>query len=92
MAKQLRIAGLVQGIGYRAAFAEQAHALRLSGWVRNRLDGAVEATVAGEAQAVQNIIDWAGHGPAGAQVRSVSVVEVDDALVTDGKFHIRPTA
>jgi acylphosphatase len=92
MANQLRIAGLVQGIGYRAAFAEQAHALKLSGWVRNRLDGSVEATIAGEAQALQNIIDWAGHGPAGAQVRSVSVVEVDDALVTDGKFHIRPTA
>ncbi|WP_332776592.1 acylphosphatase [Polaromonas sp.] len=92
MAKHLRIAGLVQGIGYRAAFAAQAHALKLSGWVRNRLDGSVEATVAGDALALENIIDWAGHGPAGAQVRSVSVVEVDDALVTDGKFHIGPTA
>ncbi|HEY3047938.1 MAG TPA: acylphosphatase [Polaromonas sp.] len=92
MAKHLRIVGLVQGIGYRAAFAEQAHALKLSGWVRNRLDGSVEATVAGEALALKHIIDWAGHGPAGAQVRTVSVVEVDDALVTDRTFHIWPTA
>ena len=91
MATRLRITGLVQGVGYRAAFAAQAQALQLSGWVRNRLDGSVEATVAGQPQAVKRIIAWAEHGPTAAQVRCVAVTEVDDALATEGKFHILPS-
>lgn len=91
MATRLRITGLVQGVGYRAAFASQAHALRLYGWVRNRCDGSVEAAVAGQAQAIQHLIAWAEHGPVGAQVRSVAVTEIDDGSVTDGEFRILPT-
>ncbi|NMM26326.1 MAG: hypothetical protein HHJ12_03305 [Glaciimonas sp.] len=37
--------------------------------MRNRLDGSVEASVAGETQALTHIIAWAKHGPAGAQVQ-----------------------
>ena len=92
MAKHLRITGRVQGVGYRATFARQALALGLSGWVRNRLDGSVEARVAGDAQALKRIIAWAKHGPAGAQVSSVAVTEIDDGVVTDGEFRILPTA
>ena len=91
MAKQLRITGRVQGVGFRATFAWQARALSLSGWVRNRGDGSVEAGVAGDPQALQHIVTWARHGPAGAQVRSVAVTEIDDALVADGEFQILPT-
>ncbi|NMM36594.1 MAG: acylphosphatase [Glaciimonas sp.] len=90
MAKNMHIAGLVQGVGYHAAFTTQARALKLSGWVRNRLDSSVEASVAGETQALKDIIAWAEHGPAGAQVLSVVVSEVDDGLVTDGEFRILP--
>lgn len=92
MATHLRITGRVQGIGYRAGFAAQARALKLSGWVRNRLDGSVEARIAGQAQALEHIIAWAEHGPAGAQVHSVAVTEIDDGLVTDCEFQILPTA
>ena len=94
MAKHLRITGLVQGVGYRATFARQARAFGLSGWVRNRQDGSVEATVTGGAQALARIIAWAGHGPAGAQVRSVAVTEMDDGdddLAPDGEFRILPS-
>ena len=91
MAKHLHISGRVQGVGYRATFERQARTLGLSGWVRNRLDGAVEARVAGDAQALKRIIAWAKHGPAGAQVHSVLVTEIDDGLVTDGEFQILPT-
>lgn len=92
MAKNMRIVGLVQSVGYRVAFTEQAHALKLSGWVRNRVDGSVEASVVGETQALKHIIAWAEHGPADAQVRCVAVTEVDDGLVTDGEFRILSTA
>jgi acylphosphatase len=56
MAKHLRIAGIVQGVGYRASFEAQARALGLSGWVRNRRDGSVEAMVSGDAQAIEKMI------------------------------------
>lgn len=36
--------GEVQSIGYREACARRARALDVDGWVRNRLDGLVEAT------------------------------------------------
>jgi acylphosphatase len=86
MAKHLRIVGIVQGVGYRASFEAQARALRLSGWVRNRVDGSVEAMVSGEAEALGKIIDWARRGPRAARVDGVSVADVDDALVLQGEF------
>ena len=91
MAKQLNIAGIVQGVGYRAAFHAEATALGLSGWVRNRRDGSVEATVCGDAQALDAIIAWARRGPAGAKVSQVSVNTVDDAAAPLGTFEIWPT-
>lgn len=91
MAKHLHIVGVVQGVGYRAAFAREADALKLSGWVRNRNDGSVEATVSGPTDTVNRIIDWARHGPPGAQVRAVSVFDAADPDTAAGPFAILPT-
>ncbi|HEY8101422.1 MAG TPA: acylphosphatase [Burkholderiaceae bacterium] len=91
MAKHLIITGIVQGVGYRASFMYQARAQHLSGWVRNRFNGSVEAIVSGDAQAVQAIIDWAWRGPSSAQVSDVVVIDVDDALVSDEEFEMRAT-
>ncbi len=91
MAKHLRINGRVQGVGYRASFERQALALKLSGWVRNRLDGSVEAQVQGNADDLERIIAWARRGPASAQVREVVVTEVDDGATPEGLFEMLPT-
>ena len=45
---RLSITGRVQGVGYRDWLVETAQRLRLSGWVRNRLDGSVEAVIVGD--------------------------------------------
>jgi acylphosphatase len=50
-----------------------AQRLGVAGWVRNRRDGSVEAVVAGNAEQVAAMIDWARHGPAGAAVEHVAV-------------------
>jgi acylphosphatase len=49
--------------------------LGLNGWVRNRLDGSVEALVNGPADAVQALIDWARCGPELARLDGVAVTE-----------------
>lgn len=72
---RLEIRGRVQGVGYRWTMAEQAKQHKLRGWVRNRLDGSVEAVVAGAATEVQRLIDWARRGPDAAFVTSVDVFE-----------------
>lgn len=88
---RLTIAGRVQGVGYRAAFAERARALGLAGWVRNRRDGAVEAEVAGEALALDAIVAWAKRGPPAAEVASVAVEQVAAQAAPVGDFKILPT-
>jgi len=87
----LRITGRVQGVYYRASTVQQAQALALRGWVRNRLDGSVEALVTGPADAVQTLIEWAQRGPAMARVDRVEVQEaLGAAEVLDG-FEQRET-
>lgn len=91
MAKHLIISGVVQGVGYRVSFDAQARALQLSGWVRNRREGTVEALVAGDPAALETIVAWARRGPPGARVDQVMVNDTDDAqLKTDG-FQVLPT-
>ena len=71
--RHLVITGYVQGVGYRASMVMAARSRGITGWVRNRRDGSVEAMIAGGAEAVASMIDWARHGPAGAEVTHVAV-------------------
>jgi acylphosphatase len=70
---KLVISGWVQGVYFRASARDVAYAQRLSGWVRNRMDGTVEAVVEGEKAAVQAFIAWCQNGPPGAEVTEVQV-------------------
>ena len=74
-AKRLVIAGRVQGVGYRVWMAQKARALGLSGWVRNRGDGQVEALIAGDVAAVEELSRACRRGP-----RLAEVVSIDEEL------------
>jgi acylphosphatase len=65
-------AGRVQGVGFRAATQRKALALGLSGWVRNREDGAVEGLVSGaEEVLLHEFQEWLALGPPAARVDRV---------------------
>lgn len=69
----LVIHGLVQGVYFRDSMRSEAQNLSISGWVRNRSDGAVEAVVQGKPDCVDAIVRWARRGPQYAQVESIEI-------------------
>lgn len=75
--KHLRIHGRVQGVYFRESMRLQALQLGVTGWVRNRGDGTVEATVQGETSRVEQMIEWARRGPPAAAVERVEVSDAD---------------
>ena len=89
MVKHLQISGRVQGVGFRYHMCRVARELGVTGWVRNRRDGSVEAMAEGAPDAVEKIIAWARRGPGHAVVTAVEINEGNgsyehfDALPTD---------
>jgi acylphosphatase len=66
--------GRVQGVFFRDTCRRLAWAHRVSGWVTNRDDGAVEAVFEGEPSAVQALVNWTRHGPPQARVTKLEVI------------------
>ena len=81
------VRGDVQGVGFRLAAAERARARGISGFVRNRGDGAVEAAFEGEPEAVDALVDWSRRGPRGARVDEIEIEA--EAPQQDAGFRIR---
>lgn len=76
--KRLMIRGAVQKIGFRVWVEREALALGLKGWVRNRVDGAVEVVISGAPDAVEKMIERCWQGP------PLAKVEVDRHAGSDG--------
>lgn len=87
--RRLRIYGRVQGVAYRAWTVATARSLGVSGWVRNRRDGSVEALVAGAGPDVAALIERCRHGPPAARVDRVEESDASPEAI-DG-FEARPT-
>ncbi len=70
------VSGRVQGVSYRAAAVTEARRLGITGWVRNRDDGAVELEAEGPATAVGALLVWCEQGPPAANVINIAVEEL----------------
>ena len=81
------IRGRVQGVSFRAWTEEEATRRGLSGWVRNREDGAVEAEFSGPAGAVEDMISACRRGPPAARVDDIETEAVDPPA-DDGEFRV----
>lgn len=90
MIRRIRVTGRVQGVWFRGWTADEAQALRLDGWVRNRRDGSVEILTKGPDAAIAELVRRCHEGPAAARVDRVEVEEADEAVPAG--FEQRPTA
>ncbi|MGC6329157.1 acylphosphatase [Rhizorhabdus sp. FW153] len=89
VARRVRITGKVQGVWFRAWTVQQATELGLDGWVRNRLDGSVEALVSGAPAKVEAFIERCHSGSPASRVDRVEV-EGTPGIVAAG-FTQKPT-
>jgi acylphosphatase len=81
-AVRVLVFGLVQGVFFRVSARNEALRLGLTGWVRNRRDGSVEAFFQGPPEAVERAVAWCRRGPTGARVETVEVSETPP----DGRY------
>ena len=78
-ARRAVVRGRVQGVWFRASTAERAAALGLRGRAENRPDGSVLVVAAGEAAALDRLVEWLHRGPPMARVDAVDVEAIDPA-------------
>lgn len=84
--------GRVQGVGFRAWTQHQAELHGLTGWVRNRRDGSVEAVFSGPGNLVEATLKACGQGPRGSMVERVETVEDGKAMAGPfERFEVRET-
>lgn len=81
------VSGRVQGVFFRDTARRRAEAAGVSGWIRNRPDGAVEAVLEGEPERVEEMVEFCRHGPSRAEVAKVEVIEEEPEGLTG--FEVR---
>jgi len=77
IARHWVIRGSVQGVGFRDWMVRAATRIGVRGWVRNRVDGVVEAVVAGEPEALDDLLRLCRRGPPLASVAAIDVAAAD---------------
>jgi len=75
VARRVVVHGRVQGVFFRDSTRRRAASRGVTGWVRNRPDGTVEALFEGEPEAVDALVAFVREGPRGAVVERVEVAE-----------------
>jgi len=82
------VEGRVQGVFFRAYTRDEAIRLGLSGWVRNRLDGSVEAIIEGEKISVEKMLQWLNQGSPNSIVEKIHATE-ETPVEENNAFEVR---
>ncbi len=82
--------GRVQGVGFRYFVYDQALALGITGWVRNRRDGSVEVLAEGKRSTLDYFMSGLRQGPRSSMVLGVRPVW-NPATEQYTDFQILPT-
>ncbi|TFH22454.1 acylphosphatase [Candidatus Bathyarchaeota archaeon] len=69
----LLVSGRVQGVYFMQSTLLEAQNLGANGWVRNLMDGRVEAVFEGEEPAVKTLVNYCRQGPPAARVNNLEV-------------------
>ena len=72
--RRVSVRGHVQGVFFRETTRRRAVTAGIAGWVANTPEGAVEAVLEGEREAVEAVVAFMREGPRGARVDWVDVV------------------
>ena len=81
------IFGRVQGVFFRMETKNTADSYGVTGWVRNRSDGSVEAVLEGDKQNVKRVLEWCKRGPNFSKVEKVNV-QWEDCIKGHNMFEI----
>jgi acylphosphatase len=87
--RRLAITGRVQNVFYRDWLTEQAQGIGITGWVRNRADGSVEAMVSGSSEMIEAIVAKARQGSPASRVADVAVEDAPEQVFE--RFEKKPT-
>jgi len=92
LTRRVVIEGFVQGVGYRDFARRVALRRRISGWVRNRTDGTVEALISGPPADIEAVLAEFKRGPRGARIAAVRLTEPRSGDEFEpGSFVVRAT-
>lgn len=84
------VEGRVQGVGFRYFVKENAHFLRLTGWVRNRWDDTVEVSAEGDRADLEKLLAAIRRGSGSSWVENLKI-DWEEYQGEFGGFTIRPT-
>ena len=92
LTRRVVIEGFVQGVGYRDYARRVALRRRISGWVRNRTNGTVEALLCGSPGDIEAVLAELRRGPRGARITAVRLAEPRSSDEFEpGSFVVRAT-
>ena len=75
----IKISGKVQGVFFRASAKEIADKLKITGWVKNTLEGDVEIVAEGSSESIEEFLEWCKKGPPKAFVSHLNFTETESA-------------
>ncbi len=82
------VKGVVQGVGFRWFVTRTAEKLRVTGWVKNNIDGSVEIDVEGDRGEIEILIAEVKAGPRSSVVTDV-IINWKDFMGLYNGFNVR---